>query len=80
MNRIDYTAPAELFPGKNAKATRRIGYRRFKSAAEAVRFAVEDMPAVLLRGAYLEVKEERFDGTQILNLYNAENFPLERAA
>ena len=80
MTNIDYAAPAELFPGRNANAPRRIGYKRFTSAAEAVRYAIEDMPAVLLRGAFLEVREQRFDGTQILNLYHADTFPLARAA
>lgn len=80
MTRINYAAPAELYPGRNAKTSRQIGYRRFTSVAEAVRFAVEDMPATLLRGAYLEVEEKRFDGSQIRTLYNAESFPLARAA
>lgn len=80
MSDIDYAAPAELFPGKNAKASRKIGYKRFPSAAEAIRFAVEDMPAILLRGAYLEARDKRFDGTQIRSLYDAETFPLARAA
>ncbi|HUH76981.1 MAG TPA: hypothetical protein VLZ53_06440 [Devosia sp.] len=80
MNRIDYSAPAELFPGKNSKKTRKIGYKRFNSAAEALRFAVEDMPAILLRGAHLEVDEKRFDGTEIVDLYRADAFPLARAA
>ncbi|WIY53370.1 hypothetical protein O9Z70_02200 [Devosia sp. YIM 151766] len=80
MTRIDYSSPAELFPGRNPKTSRQIGYKRFASAAEAVRYAVEDMPATLLRGSYLEVNERRFDSTQILNLYRAETFPLARAA
>lgn len=80
MTRINYSAPAELFPGKNTKSSRQIGYRRFPSVVEAVRFAVEDMPAILLRGAYMEAEEKRFDGTQIRDIYNSETFPLARAA
>lgn len=80
MTNIDYTAPAELFPGRNAKSPRQMKYRRFPTLAEAIRFAVEDMPAILLRGSYLEAEGTRLDGTQILNLYNAEGFPLMRAA
>ncbi|MCR6671997.1 hypothetical protein [Devosia ginsengisoli] len=77
---VNYSDAAELFPGKNTKKSSQIGYRRFSSVAEAVRFAVEDMPAILLRGAFLQVDERRFDGSQIRSLYNAENFPLTRAA
>ena len=80
MTHINYSAPAELFPGKTTRQSRQLGYKRFNSAAEAVRFAVEDMPAILLRGAHLEVDEKRFDGSEILNLYRAEAFPLTRAA
>lgn len=80
MTRINYSAPAELFPGKNSKQARSFGYKRFNSAAEAVRFAIEDMPATLLRGSQLEVDEARYDGAQILDLYRADTFPLDRAA
>ena len=39
---FDYSAPAELFLAKPAKGSR-TKYRRFATAAEAIRYAVEDL-------------------------------------
>lgn len=71
MLSFDYTAPAELFMTK-AKSGRRqpITYRRFATAAEAIKFAIEEIPASLLVGVVLEVAEERFDHAAIRELYN----------
>ena len=79
MADFDYNAEAELFPSR-ARASRRqpVGYRRFAHAADAIRFAIEDLPPDALIGAWLEVDEERFDGSEIRRLYDSADYPLNR--
>ena len=75
---IDYTASAELFPSRRyAKSLAR--YRRFATAAEAVQYVMEEMPAAWLVGTYLDIDGTRFEGKSIRALYEAEGYPLERA-
>jgi hypothetical protein len=76
---VDYSAPAELFPGKRA-GINSIRYRRFPNAAEAIRYAIEDMHRDLLNGAMLEINERRYPGAQIRGLYDAPAYPLKRVA
>src|ERR1700740_2536593 len=58
---FDYEAVAELFPGRNRKFNRELArYRRFDRAADALRFAIEELPPQLLLGACLEVGGEGF--------------------
>ena len=81
MPRFDYSAEAELFPLIRRKFTKGpVGYKQFTSAAEAIRFAVEELPPDLLRGAYLEVDDERFDANEIRQLYESDTYPLGRRA
>jgi hypothetical protein len=77
---FDFGAPAELFPSRNKKGRGRITYKRFDTAAEAIRFAVEDMPGSALLGAYLESNETRFGDQEIRALYDSAAYPLRRRA
>src|SRR3979411_2313393 len=79
MRPFSYDTAAELFPAAIRKKKRAgFAYRRFGTAAEAVRFAIEELPADSLNGAYLQVEEARFDQSGIRTLYESEAFPLTR--
>jgi hypothetical protein len=52
MSSFNYNAPAELFLSKPAKGSR-TKYRRFATAAEALRYAVEDLRMPKAFGACL---------------------------
>ena len=79
MAEIDYAAEAELFPTRGRRAKpRSFAYKRFTRAADAIRFAIEELPPELLIGAYLEVDEQRFDGDGIRRLYASDDYPLAR--
>jgi hypothetical protein len=78
--KFDYDMPAELFMAKRkGKTHQRLGYRRFATAAEAIRFAIEEFPAIHALGAYMQVGEERFDSDAIQRLYESSDYPLPRA-
>jgi hypothetical protein len=70
MSSFDYSAPAELFLAKPAKGSRE-KYRRFATAAEALRYAVEDLRTPKTFGAWLQIGDERFNSTEIERLYDA---------
>jgi hypothetical protein len=79
MNTFDYGARAELFASRRYAKNNQAQYRRFNTAAEAVRFVIEDLPTAARPGSYLEVDEQRFEGGSIQALYDAIDYPLERA-
>ena len=79
MGHFDYASPAELFFSRRKLRTARgVTYLRFTTAAEAIRYAVEQLPAAAFPGTYLEVNEERFDSGAIRRLYDADEYPLAR--
>ena len=74
---FDYKTPAELFLSKR-KGRRRTKYRRFATAAEAIRYAVEDLPALRSLGAWMQVGDERFNSDEIQRLYDSSDYPLRK--
>jgi hypothetical protein len=79
MMTFDYAASAELFLPKRKRGARQpISYRRFATAAEAIRFAVEDFPAVRTLGAWMQVGDERFNNDDIRRLYESNSYPGRR--
>ena len=75
---FDYNAPAELFLAKRTKNSRE-KYRRFATAAEAIRYAVETLRAPRALGAWMQVGDERFNSNEIQRLYEAVDYPLRKA-
>jgi hypothetical protein len=81
VSEFDYGIQAELFPTRARKSKpRSFGYKRFAKAADAIRFAIEELPPDLLVGAYLEVDEARFNYQDIRRLYESADYPLRRRA
>ena len=86
---FDYSTEAELsptvsevalFPAGRRRMRQPTGYGRFARAADAIRFAVEELPPELLLAAQLKVAEEKFDGDGIRRLYESVEYPLVRRA
>jgi hypothetical protein len=76
---FDYGVAAELFMARRKGGARQpLSYRRFATAAEAIRFAIEELPAVRALGAWMQVGDERFDGDDIQRLYESDDYPLQR--
>ena len=79
LNGFDYNAAAELFLSRIRGGKGRPQYKRFDTAAEAVRFVVEELPAAVLPGTYLLIEEARFGVEEVRYLYDSSGYPLPRA-
>ena len=76
---FSYDEPAEVYAtdGKNTRK-RPVSYRRFASSAEAIRFAVEQLPQIMQRGTVMEMGEDRYEFADIRALYESDRYPLQR--
>ena len=55
-------------------------YRRFATGAEAIRFAIEELPPEGLAASLLEIDAGRFEPGAIRDLYDSAAYPLARRA
>jgi hypothetical protein len=79
MAEFDYKCAAELYSTRRRRSGRQpFGYKRFEQAADAIRFAIEDLPQGALVGAFLEVGDERYGSDDIRRLYESAKYPLTR--
>lgn len=69
MNTPILDAPGELFLGSDVATALAQGSRHFRSAAKAVRFAIEQAAPVSLRGASLNIGSATLGPTQIRRLH-----------
>lgn len=77
---IDYTVNAELYSSNKARLAPVKRYMRFKTTAEAVRYAVEQWPPSQIGTLTIEAGEDRYVGKAIKALYDAPAYPLLRRA
>ncbi|HEY7674881.1 MAG TPA: hypothetical protein VH867_06615 [Burkholderiales bacterium] len=81
---IARTRPTEATLAGNsngpARMQRRRGitYRRFDNGAEAVRFAIEELPRAHFLASVLVVGGDRYQGVAIEDLYSSSTYPLTR--
>jgi hypothetical protein len=76
--RVDYTDPAELYSSASRFKGHNSRYQRFPSIAEAIRYAIEEMPGAVLRGVAIESGDDRYEGDAIRALYDAPDYPFQR--
>ena len=79
MDKFEYEAPAEVYSTDGSIARKRpVTYRRFAHSAEAIRFAIEQLPLTMQRGTVMEVGGDRIKFSQIRALYDSKRYPLSR--
>ena len=73
------TSPADADRARSRSTYRNaLAYRRFASSAEAIRFAIEELPPPALEKTVLVVNGDRHDTAAIQTLYANADYPLSR--
>jgi hypothetical protein len=78
MTYPDFQARAELYLGSDWQTASAQGARSFRTAAQAIRFALEEAAPVSLRGARLIIGDMTFSREQLTWLYRSPDYPLPR--
>jgi hypothetical protein len=78
MTYPDFQARAELYLGSDWQTASAQGARSFHTAAQAIRFALEEAAPVSLHGARLTIGDTTFSSEQLSWLYRSPDFPLPR--
>lgn len=79
IGKFAFEAPAEIYSSGGSRTRKGpMSYRRFQSSAEAIRFAVEELPQIMQRGTVMEVGDDRFEFADIRALYDSDDYPLPR--
>jgi hypothetical protein len=73
MEPLNFNEPAELFACANR--AHHVEYYRFSSAAQATRYAIEQLPPKLHGGLVMEANEIRHRASEILSLYDRPDYP-----
>lgn len=78
-NTFDYLESAELYTVNRTRGARRsMNFKRFETAAKAIRYSMEELPLALLPGSMLEVNASRYHHNEIRALYESSLYPLPK--
>lgn len=78
MSHLNYEARAELYLGSDPKTAAAQGPRTFRTAAQAIRFAVEEAAPVSLHGARMVIGNSSYRGRDLIRLHRSADYPLPR--
>jgi hypothetical protein len=79
LRNFNYRSPGEIYSRSTLRMKPSgLSYRRFGTAAEAIRFAMEALPSTALDGCILETDGKRLSGPEVRELYLSQHYPLRR--